>query len=226
MTVNNKPCCNANYQKASRTSIQYLVIHYTGNLGDTAAGNAGYFARETGLGASAHYFVDENEIWQSVPDGCIAWHCGCKTGYFHPTCRNKNSIGIEICMLDKNGGVRQESIDRAAELARYLMKRYGIPIDRVVRHYDVTHKNCPAPMVQTSALWLAFKQSLEGDTLTYEQFKTFITRYEKERQALPVHDWAAGAWAAMTAAGITDGTTPQSPLTREQYAVMRQREKA
>ena len=225
MTVNNNLSNGGNYQQASRSSIQYLVIHYTGNEGDTAAGNAAYFAREK-VGTSAHYFVDEREVWQSVPDGCVAWHCGCKTGYFHEKCRNKNSIGIEICMLDKTGHVRQGSIDRAAELARYLMKRYGIPIDRVVRHYDVTHKNCPAPMVSNPALWATFKESLKGENMTYEQFKAFMTRYEKERQALPVHDWAADAWTAMTSGGITDGTMPQAPLTREQYAVMRQREKA
>ena len=58
-----------------------------------------------------------------------------------------------VCMLDKQGRVRQGSIDQAAGLVRELMAHYGIPADRVVRHYDVTHKLCPAPMVSDPALW-------------------------------------------------------------------------
>ena len=47
------------------SDIAYLVVHYTGNRGDTAKNNADYFAREV-TGTSAHYFVDENEVWQTA----------------------------------------------------------------------------------------------------------------------------------------------------------------
>lgn len=154
------------------SDIAYLVVHYTGNRGDTAKNNADYFAREV-TGTSAHYFVDEREVWQSVPENHAAWHCGTKGTYYHPTCRNSNSIGVEVCMLDKHGRVRQASVDRAAELVRELMQRYSIPPDRVVRHYDVTHKQCPAPMVQNPALWQAFKTKLtqeeDNDMKYYEK---------------------------------------------------------
>ena len=145
------------------SDIAYLVLHYTGNRGDTAKNNADYFAREV-TGTSAHYFVDENEVWQSVPDGHAAWHCGTKGAYYHPACRNANSIGVEVCMLDKHGKLRQGSVDRAAALVRELMQRYSIPPDRVVRHYDVTHKDCPAPMVQNPALWREFQAKLTQAT--------------------------------------------------------------
>ena len=154
------------------SDIAYLVVHYTVNRGDTAKNNADYFAREV-TGTSAHYFVDENEVWQSVPDNHAAWHCGTKGVYYHPACRNANSIGVEVCMLDKQGRVRQASVDRAAVLVRELMQRYGIPPDRVVRHYDVTHKDCPAPMVSDPALWRAFQTKLtqedENDMKYYEK---------------------------------------------------------
>ena len=154
------------------SDIAYLVVHYTGNRGDTAKNNADYFAREV-TGTSAHYFVDEREVWQSVPENHAAWHCGTKGTYYHPACRNANSIGVEVCMLDKQGRVRQASVDRAAVLVRELMQRYGIPPDRVVRHYDVTHKDCPAPMVQNPALWQAFKTKLtqeeDNDMKYYEK---------------------------------------------------------
>jgi N-acetylmuramoyl-L-alanine amidase CwlA len=154
------------------SDIAYLVLHYTGNRGDTAKNNADYFAREV-TGTSAHYFVDENEVCQSVPENHAAWHCGTKGTYYHPACRNANSIGVEVCMLDKHGKLRQGSVDRAAALVRELMQRYGIPADRVVRHYDVTHKDCPAPMVQNPALWQAFKTKLtqeeDNDMKYYEK---------------------------------------------------------
>lgn len=63
----------------------------------------------------------------------------------------------------------------------------------------------------------------DEDMLTYEQFKQYMTRYEAEREVAPVSDYAKGPWDSMKAAGITDGTAPRAPLTREQYAVMQQR---
>ena len=171
MKINFKQSHAGNYAAGRSGPVEYIVIHYTSNQGDTAKNNADYFAREK-VGAGAHYFCDENEIWQSVKDTDTAWHCGAKT-YKHPECRNSNSIGIEICMNDKNGNVRQGSIDTAAELARYLMKRYGILLANVVMHNQVTGKNCPAPMVSDPALWDAFKKSLikeDDDEVRYKYY--------------------------------------------------------
>ena len=171
MNINFKESNTANFSRGRSQKVKYLVIHYTSNQGDTAKNNADYFAREK-VGASAHYFCDESEIWQSVKDTDTAWHCGAKT-YKHPECRNSNSIGIEICMNDKSGNVRQGSIDTAAELARYLMKRYGILLANVIRHHDVTGKDCPAPMVSDPALWDAFKKSLikeDDDEVRYKYY--------------------------------------------------------
>ena len=171
MRINFKQAHAGNYAAGRSGPVEYIVIHYTSNQGDTAKNNADYFAREK-VGASAHYFCDENEIWQSVKDTDTAWHCGAKT-YRHPECRNANSIGVEICMNDKKGNVRQGSIATAAELVRYLMQRYGVPVDRVIRHYDVTGKYCPGPMVDDPALWTAFQQSLtqtEDDSVRYKYY--------------------------------------------------------
>ena len=162
MNVKTKACNPLNYGGTRGMGIvDYIVVHYTSNLGDTAKNNADYFAREA-VKASAHYFVDEHEVWASVPIYRIAWHCGAKT-YKHPLCRNTNSIGVEICMNAKDGSVRTGSIDNAAALVRTLMGRYGIPPGHVLRHYDVTGKHCPGPMVDDPALWEAFKTRLMED---------------------------------------------------------------
>ena len=81
--------------KTALKKVNNIVVHYTANDGDTARNNGNYFSQPN-RNASAHYFVDENEIIQSVKDTDTAWHCGAKS-YKHELCRNDNSIGIEMC---------------------------------------------------------------------------------------------------------------------------------
>jgi N-acetylmuramoyl-L-alanine amidase CwlA len=148
--------------------------------------------------------VDETEVWNSVPLDLVANHCGGVSKYYHPECRNSNSIGVEICMNDKQGKIRQKSIDHAAELIRELMDRYDIPVENVVRHYDVTHKHCPGPMVDNPALWAEFKRKLE----------------EKKMANDKPSAWAADAWEKATKAGVVDGTRPTEPITRQEIVVI------
>ncbi len=168
MEIKTKLCNPANYGKSRGDStISYIVIHYTSNLGDTAKNNADYFAREV-VEASAHYFVDENEIWNSVPPEYPAWHCGGglqgENGHtFFHQCRNANSIGVEICMTDRTGQVRMGSIAHAAKLVQMLMDKYHVGISHIIRHYDVTGKDCPAPMASDPNLWAAFKKQLASE---------------------------------------------------------------
>lgn len=159
-----KQAGSGNYRAGRSAPVRYIVVHYTANKGDTAKNNADYFARAT-TKTSAHYFVDEKEVWQSVREKDTAYHCGADT-YKHPLCRNRNSIGVEMCLLDKSGNIRPGTIDTALSVVRQLMAAYDIPSDRVLRHYDVTGKNCPRPMVENRQLWEDFKKELEGvDTM-------------------------------------------------------------
>ena len=159
-----KQAGSGNYRAGRTAPVRYIVVHYTANKGDTAKNNADYFARTT-TKTSAHYFVDEKEVWQSVREKDTAYQCGADT-YKHPLCRNRNSIGVEMCLLDKQGKIRPGTIDTALSVVRQLMAAYDIPSDRVLRHYDVTGKNCPRPMVEDPQLWEDFKKELEGvDTM-------------------------------------------------------------
>lgn len=66
----------ANYgSKRDLSKIKYLVIHYTSNDGDSDEANGKYFAREV-VKASAHYFVDDDPVTQSVPDNYAAYAVG------------------------------------------------------------------------------------------------------------------------------------------------------
>lgn len=194
-----------NYLSAARgkKDILYLVIHFTANDGDTAKNNADYFTNSN-ISTSAHYFVDEKEVWQSVRDADIAWHCGTKGTYFHPYCRNANSIGIELCSRIKDGKYyfQPGTVENAVQLARSLMKKYGIAPDHVVRHYDVTHKNCPAPFVENAAAWQDFKRRLTGkevDDMTADEVKNLIA------QSKTVYDTTASVpeWGRATVEKLT-----------------------
>ena len=175
MKIYEKPCNRSNYG-ALRQRTYYIVIHYTGNAKDTARANANYFANNR-VGASAHYFVDENEIYSSVPEGYIAWHCETRGMSFKCACRNNNSIGIELCTCG-NYQISDKTAERAAELVKSLMDKYDVPVDRVIRHYDVCGKRCPAPWVDDVNKWLAFKEMLQDMTET--KVKDMISRNNDE----------------------------------------------
>ena len=115
----------ANYG-VRRGKIEWIVMHYTANDGDSGMSNARYFQKALNPVASAHYFVDDREIVQSVPDEYVAYHCGAYK-YRHPFCRNYNSIGIEMCDSKRDGTVKatEQTIRNAAELAAALCGQTG-----------------------------------------------------------------------------------------------------
>lgn len=218
-----KQAHSGNYQPGRTQPIEYIVVHYTGNTGDTAQNNLDYFAR-TKTGTSAHYFVDENEVCQSVQDTDVAWHCGSKNPR-HPYCRNANSIGIEMC--NSVGSVPEAVRDRTAAFVQQKMKEYGLDVNHVLRHYDVTGKRCPAPWVDNPAEWMEFKKMLEGDDeeVTQDQFNSMMETYLAQRDAQPASGWAVPhIQEAIDAGVITDvgGSIerPQGFVTREELATV------
>lgn len=137
----NKLLTRTNYTPATNKKNEYIVIHYTANNGDTAKNNCKYFLDEY-RSASANYFVDENSIYQCVKDDDIAWHVGAKK--YYNGCRNNNSIGIELCsrkhLLSRKYYFKDETINNAIELTALLMRKYKIPLDHLVRHFDCTRE--------------------------------------------------------------------------------------
>ena len=197
-------CNMANYRAGRTQPVRYIVMHYTANNGDTARNNCDYYHRVGGLQASAHYFCDEHGAMQSVRECDTAWHCGARA-YWHPECRNANSIGIEMCSRKRADGsyyILPETVANAAALAREIMQRYGIDTDHVLRHYDVTGKRCPMPWVDDPAQWAAFKASLAPEENTDEEDEDDMVRYNKLED---VPDWAQDTVRALMDAGALGG---------------------
>lgn len=167
--------CNPENYSQRKCNPKYIAVHYTGNNNDTAKGNATYF-HNTVIKTSAHYFVDEANIFQSVPDFCIAYAIGCKTGYYHKYARNSNTLNIEMC--NSVSTIPAKTKENTFYLIKILMDRYNIPIENVIRHYDVTHKLCPKPLVSEIA-WSKFKQELQaylkgGTTMAVDEAKKIL----------------------------------------------------
>lgn len=197
-------CNTANYRAGRTQPVRYIVMHYTANNGDTARNNCDYYHRVGGLQASAHYFVDEYGAMQSVREGDTAWHCGARA-YWHPECRNGNSIGIEMCSRKRADGsyyIKPETVANAAALAREIMQRYGIDTDHVLRHYDVTGKHCPMPWVDDPAQWAAFKAMLTPEHQNDEEEENMV----KYKTIDDVPEWYRSEVQELMDAGALKGT--------------------
>ena len=147
-------------------AINGIAIHYVGNPGTTARQNRSYFgylAQTHETSASSHFVVGmEGEIILCVPIGEIAY-C---TSF-----RNADTLSIEVCHPDKSGKFTQASYDSLVRLTRWLMDFYDLDVDDVLRHYDVTGKECPLYYVKHEDAWEAFKADLVSSQYAEENFE-------------------------------------------------------
>ena len=161
-------CNKGNFSESNRKSsdIDTLVIHYTGNDGDTAENNGNYFKNNV-VETSAHYFVDDTTVVRSVADKNIAWHAG----DWNINCR---SIGIEIA--GSTSECKGKTLENVILLTQRLMRKYKISKERVIRHYDANGKICPGFWCGSAAkdkLWREqFLNNLDTSSETSEQEKT------------------------------------------------------
>lgn len=137
------------------TVVNGIVIHYTANPGTTAEQNRNYFNGLKDSGetyASSHFVIGiEGEIIQCIPCNEIA---------YASNDRNADTISIECCIPDETGKFTDETYQSLVELVTWLMGRYELGTDDVIRHYDVTGKACPKYYVEHESEWLAFKEDL------------------------------------------------------------------
>jgi len=203
--------------------FENIVLHYVGAV-STAKDNAVYLNRDPNLGWSAHFFVDEHEIWQSVSLDRAAGHCGVDysggKAPFQAPYVNKKSIGIEMCCKKDSKGnwfIEPETVTRTVALVKWLMQEFNIPIDRVIRHYDVCWKTCPEPWVRDPAQWDSFKKRLTEDVIHLDMTKAELVRLITETVNQTVYgdikdipDYWEGDIQKLLDMGVIDGGTPAS----------------
>lgn len=134
--------------------IQNIVVHWVGNANTSAKANRDYFNNlqyTHATYASSHYIIGlQGEIIRCIPDDEVAFHAGDRN-------MNRHSIGIENCHPDWGGKFNNYTYNSLVELVVELCKTYGLNEGDVIRHYDVTGKDCPHYYVQNQSAWDQFR---------------------------------------------------------------------
>lgn len=172
--------------KRSLSSIRAIVFHYTANSGTsaTAKSNALYFKNGSeGRAASAHYIVDEGDVaYETVPMDTVAWAVGDgKSGKYGKVYNNSNTVSIEMVSQTKPDGtyfIPEKTMKNAARLYQQLRKE--LPgVVAVIRHYDVSGKLCPLPLIDETK-WENFKKLLQEVDETVTKCKMIVDGKEVE----------------------------------------------
>ncbi len=126
--------------------VKGIVVHYTANPGTTAEQNRSYFEslKETQkTKASSHFVVGiDGKIIQCIPSSEIC---------YASNERNEDTLAIECCHQDETGQFTQETYDSLVELTAWLCGKFNLPVESVIRHYDVTGKDA----------WVKFKEDVQ-----------------------------------------------------------------
>lgn len=158
---------------------QYIVIHYTANPGSTGWDNRNYFEnlKDTEQTfASAQFVIGlDGQIIQCVPCNEMAY---CSNSY------NEFCISIEMCHPDDTGNFTDETYNNCVYLVAHLMNYYHLDMDRLIRHYDVTGKNCPKYFVENPERWETFKNYVQQyrETFAKEDEELFNDKWKQMQE--------------------------------------------
>lgn len=142
--------------------VKGVVVHYTANPGTSAQNNRDYFeglgnktAKAAKTYASSHFVIGlEGEIIQCLPLSEIS---------YASNERNMDTVSIECCHPDKSGKFKTDTYDSLIELLAWLCTKYDLDTDAIIRHYDVTGKECPKYYVKHEGAW----EDLKEDVMDY-----------------------------------------------------------
>lgn len=137
-------------------AINGIVIHYTANPGASAMDNRNFFEnlKDTHENKVSSHFVvgTEGEVVQCIPSSEIS---------YASNDRNHDTLSIECCHPDETGTFTDATYQSVVELTAWLCKRFDVSVENVIRHYDVTGKNCPKYYVENPEAWTKMKEDIQ-----------------------------------------------------------------
>ncbi len=137
--------------------VNAIVVHYVGNPGTTATQNRSYYNRlaESGeTSASSTFLVGmDGEILECVPVNEVAY---CSNW------RNEDTLSIECCHPDETGEFTEDTYEALVRLTAWLCNELRLNTADIIRHYDVTGKECPKYFVDHEDAWEAFKGDVQA----------------------------------------------------------------
>lgn len=175
-----------------------ILYHATANWSPSA--DAEMHARylvTTEKPVSWHVTVDHKKAIQHLPFDEISWHAGDGNGEY-----NSNWIGVEICCNRVKYGqpLDKETYQNAVKVIAGLMKELGLT--ELKPHKVVYGKDCP-----------------HHTLFDHAQFEKDVREAMTEKKD-DVSPWAREARDWAVSRGITDGTRPKDPATREEIWAM------
>ena len=133
--------------------VRNIVIHYVGNPGTTAQQNRDYYANPSSE-VSSHFVIGlKGEIIQ-----CIPLHEKSSASNH----RNKDTISIEVCHPDESGKFTDAAYQSLVKLTAWLCETCDLDSDDVIRHYDITGKQCPLYFVTHEDAWKKFLKDINS----------------------------------------------------------------
>lgn len=155
-------------------SHEYFATHYLGVNGN----NPDLY----GGGYGGHYYIDrQGKCYQAALPTDKLWHVGASNGfvYIHPNARNHNTVGVECATFTASGKDNDNETwyhteatqVTSAKLAAAFLTVYGLPFDHMLRHGDVTTKNCPSPLKRDQG---------KGTNWTWEKYKSEVKKYMEQ----------------------------------------------
>ena len=137
--------------------VNGIVVHYTANPGTTAQQNRDYFeglAQSHATHASSHFIIGlDGEIIQCIP---------CDEMAYASNSRNSDTISIECCIKEESGKFEEATYNSLVELVGWLIGRYSLTTQDLLRHYDITGKSCPKYFVDYPTKWVDFKEDVRA----------------------------------------------------------------
>lgn len=138
--------------------INNIVIHYVGNPDTTAQNNRDYFNKTTTTVCS-HFVVGlDGEIIQCVP---LDEKSNASNN------RNLDTISIEVCHPDSGGKFNENTYRSLVKITAWLCDNSGLGEKDVIRHYDITGKECPKYYVTNESEWEKFLQDVKEELKNY-----------------------------------------------------------
>ena len=143
--------------------VKKIAVHYVGNPNTSALSNRNYFenCKEGGRYVSSHYIVGlKGEVIQCIPTDEWSYCTNQANGY---------SISIECCHPKSDGIFNDSTYVSLCELCAMLLKKFNLTTNDLIRHYQITGKQCPIHWCPTkyqseavaTARWNRFKQDVQ-----------------------------------------------------------------
>ena len=141
-------------------AVKGVVVHYVANPNSSASSNRAYFEGLATTGAthaSSHFIIGlEGEVIQCIPLNEMS---------YASNQRNRDTISIEVCHPDESGRFNPATYDALVRLVNWICYEYGLDRTKVIRHHDVTGKNCPKFFVDYPEEWEKFLDQIRPELL-------------------------------------------------------------